>query len=119
MSKAISIEKEEVRAIVDLLRELLAWTQLAYRPQVAQRFVEILDSDQKKLVYQFSDGERGVREIEELTGVNKAFISMWWRDWDALGIMEQCPTVVGRRRRIISLEALGIEVPPLPKQKKE
>jgi len=119
MSKAISIEKEEVQAIVHLLRELLTWTQLAYGPQVAKRFVEILDSDQKKLVYEYSDGQNGVREIEELTGVNKALISMWWRNWDKLGIMEQSPDVPGRRQRIVRLEALGIEVPPPPKQKKE
>ncbi len=114
MSNSISMEKEQVDAIVKLLGELLAWTKLAYRPQVAEHFVEILDSDQKKLVYEYSDGQNGVREIEELTGVNKAIVSGWWRDWDKLGIMEQSPSVPGRRQRMVSLETLGIEVPPLP-----
>lgn len=119
MNKAISIQKEEVQAIVDLLRELLMWTRLAYRPQVAKRFVEILDSDQKRLVYEYSDGERGVREIEELTGVNKAIVSSWWADWDAQGIVEQSKAWKGRRQRLISLEELGIEVPALPSKEEK
>lgn len=110
---------EEFQEAIRLLRELVTWTKLATRPQVAERYMEILDSDEKKLVYEYSDGQKGVREIEDITGVNKALISMWWRDWDALGIMEQSPIVSGRRRRIISLETLGIEVPPLPKLRKE
>lgn len=119
MSKAISIDREEVQAIVDLLRELLTWAQLAYRPQVAEHFVEILDSDQKKLVYEYSDGKRGVRAIEELTGVNKAIVSSWWADWEAQGIVEQSKAWKGRRQRLISLQELGIEVPALPSKEEK
>jgi len=108
------IDRDQVEAIIGLLRELVAWTKLANRPQVAERFTEILDSDKKKLVYEYSDGERGVRELSRLARVSKDLIRAWWRDWDELGIMEQSGGVRGRRQRMVSLRAVGIEVPPLP-----
>lgn len=118
MSEAKPIDRDQVEVIISLLRELVAWTKLANRPQLAERFMEILDSDQKKVVYEYSDGKRGVRDLSRLARVSKAVVSAWWRDWDELGIMELSPRVPGRRQRIVSLEALGIEVPKLPKERK-
>ncbi|TKJ30765.1 MAG: hypothetical protein CEE40_03645 [Chloroflexi bacterium B3_Chlor] len=103
------------RTVVELLTELLAWTKLEARPRAAARLADILDSDEKKLAYQYSDGRRVVREISQLTGVDKNTISTWCREWDGLGIMEQAKTRKGRRQRLVSLESVGIEVPPLPR----
>lgn len=114
MTEEKPIDRDQVEAIISLLRELVAWTKLANRPQVAERFTEILDSDQKKLVYEYSDGKKGVRDLSRLTRVSKDLVSAWWRDWDELGIMEQSKSVPGRRQRMVSLRAVGIEVPPLP-----
>lgn len=102
------------RRVVELLTELLAWTKLEARPRVAARLAEILDSHEKKVVYEYSDGTRGVRQISEMTGVDKNTVSNWWGEWDALGVMEQATTRKGRRQRLVPLEHVGIEVPVLP-----
>lgn len=119
MSNGGPIDGDQAETIISLLRELVAWTKLAIRPQVAERFTEILNSDQKRLVYEYSDGERGVREVSRLTRVSKNLVSAWWQDWDELGIMEQSQSVAGRRQRMVCLRALGIQVPALPKQEEE
>ena len=119
MSDGGPTDRDQAETIISLLRELVAWTKLANRPQAAERFMEILDSDQKRLVYQYSDGERGVRDLGRLSGVSKDLVSAWWRDWEELGIVEQSSSVPGRRQRMLSLEALGIQVPAVPKQGEE
>ncbi len=104
------------RETVGLLREMLAWIKLEARPRVAARLADILDSTEKKLVYEYSDGTTGVREISEMTGVDKNTISTWWGEWDGLGIMERARTWKGRRQRLVSLGDVGIEVPELLKK---
>jgi hypothetical protein len=104
------------REVVGSLRELLAWIKLEARPRAAARLVEILDSAEKKLVYEYSNGTRGVREVGEITGVDKNVVLTWWKEWDGLGIMEQATAWKGRRQRLVSLEDVGIEVPELPKK---
>lgn len=98
-----------LRRIRDLLQELVDWTKLTTRYEARQRLQGILDTDVKVRVYELTDGKHSVREIAGLAPANKDVISAWWREWDALGIVEQVPGGRGRRRKIISLEALGIE----------
>ena len=119
MRESGPLDKDQGHAIIDLLQELVVWTKLVYRTQVAEWFTQILDSDEKRIVYEYSDGERSVRELRELTGVSKALVSAWWRDWDQLGIMERTRRVPGRRQRMVSLEGLGIVVPPLPQRQED
>lgn len=107
------------REVVELLGGLLAWIKLETRPRVAARLADILDSSEKKLVYEYSDGKRGVREIGEMTGVDKNTISTWWGEWEGLGIMERAKTWKGRRKRLVSLEDVGIEVPALPRRREK
>jgi len=108
-----------LRKIAESLQELVDWTKLTTRYDARQRLQSILDTDVKLRVYELTDGKRSVREIAGLAPANKDVISAWWREWDALGIVEQVRGRRGRRRKIVSLEALGIEVPPLPKQEEE
>ena len=110
MSEGAPFDRDQGDTIIDLLQQLVVWTKLVHRTQVAEWFLQVLDSDEKRLVYQYSDGERSVRELRELAGVSKALVSAWWRDWDQLGIMERSRGVPGRRQRMVSLEELGIEV---------
>jgi hypothetical protein len=107
------------RGVLELLTELLAWTKLEARPRVAARLAGILDSHEKRMVYEYSDGTRGVREISEMTGVDKNTVSNWWGEWDALGVMQQATTRKGRRQRLVSLEDLGIEAPAPPRKEEE
>jgi hypothetical protein len=106
--------------MVTLLTELLAWTKLEARPRVAARLAEILDSREKKMVYEYSDGTRGVREISQMSGVDKNTVSNWWAEWDALGVMEQAIARKGRRQRLVSLDDVGIEAPaPMKRRSNE
>jgi hypothetical protein len=107
------------RNVLRLLTEMLAWTKLEARPRVAARLSEILDSPEKRIVYEYSDGTKGVRQISEITGVDKNTVSNWWGEWDALGVMEQSTTRKGRRQRLVSLENVGIEVPAVSREEGE
>jgi len=71
------------------------------------------------MVYEYSDGTRGVREVSEMIGVDKNTVSTWWNEWDGLGVMEQAASRKGRRQRLVSLEQVGIEIPNLPRKEEE
>jgi hypothetical protein len=97
-----------------LLSELSLWTRLGATEQAKAFFERILDTDTKKWVYEALDGEATQTMIQDKTSVNQASVSIWGREWQALGIVAEVRG--GKRRKIIPLCALGIEVPPLPKK---
>jgi hypothetical protein len=102
-----------LQKIADSLRELVTWTQLIGYSTVKQTLETVLDSNEKRLVYHLTDGQRSVAEIQEMTGVNARFISEWGREWERIGIVEQSHTskIRGRRQRVFDLAAFGISVP--------
>jgi DNA-binding MarR family transcriptional regulator len=119
MTDRTLLGREQGEALIALLQELVVWTKLVNRRNVAEWFLHILDSDEKRVVYEYSDGERGVRDLGELTGLSKALVSAWWRDWEQLGIMQKSQNVPGRRQRMVSLEELGIVVPPVLRRQED
>lgn len=80
-----------------------------YGPSVGQRLAGILDTPEKRLVYEFTDGIASVRDIAEKTDVNKDTISKWWKEWSIDAILEPGPVRDDRPKKIISLKTFGLD----------
>lgn len=102
----------------ELLREILKWIKFAGVKEVKGILVSALDTDQKKIVFQLSDGSKGMVEIGKAAGISStATISRYWNSWSKLGLGDYMAVKGGDRfRRAFDLEDLGIEVPGLKKE---
>ena len=103
---------EDYTKIVHLLEQILRWTKTGAIMQLKPSIQETLQSDEAKLVYEYSDGERSTREIGKLAGVSHATVKNYWEKWSELGIVEPTEKYEGGRfRRLCSLRELGIALP--------
>ncbi len=102
-----------LQEIAGSLRELVVWTRVIGYPTVKQTLETVLDSDEKRMVYQLTDGRRSVAEIQKMTGVNARFISEWGQEWERIGMVEQSRVskIKGRRQKVFDLAVFGIPVP--------
>jgi hypothetical protein len=98
--------------MAESLRELVIWTRVIGYPIVKQTLETVLDSDEKRLVYHLTDGQRSVKEIQKLTGINARYISEWGQEWERLGIAgpSRISSVRGRRQRAFDLADFGFEI---------
>lgn len=99
-----------------LLQKLVTYTKLANYDSIRNRLIVTLDSDDKKRVFEATDGNNSVRDIRSKTGVSKDTVSNWWNEWQKEGIVEESKEARGRRRKLLSLRDFGIEVPAGKKQ---
>jgi hypothetical protein len=97
---------------ISLLKEILKWLKFAGMKEVKAVLTSELDSDQKKLVYQLSDGTKTNAEINKISGVSTGSISGYWKKWLKLGLGETKAVTGGDRFvRAFDLEDFGITVP--------
>jgi hypothetical protein len=112
---------ENTSRVEELLSEILKWIRFAGAKEVKNVLTSALDTDQKKLVYHFSDGENGSVEIANQSGVSDFTVRTYWKAWSKLGIVEAIKVRRGDRyKKSFDLEDFGIEVPqprqaPAPK----
>ena len=101
-------ENEQIR----LLNEILKWIKFSGLKEVKGVLTSALDTDQKKIVYQLSDGSKGIVEIGKAAGISStATISRYWKSWARLGLGDYLAVKGGDRfKRAFDLEDLGIEV---------
>lgn len=104
-----------------LLREILKWIRFAGSKEVKSILVTSLNTEQKKLVYQLSDGNHGTVEIAKIVAIgSNATIADMWQTWLKQGLGESIPVKGGTRfKRSFDLEEFGIEVPKLKEKEKE
>lgn len=97
---------------VELLREIAKWTRESALPAVRDRVVRLLDSEQKKRVYEaIADGTLSYRAIETATGVNRATVRAWVTEWEGQRIVEPGAS---QPHALFTLRELGI-APASPK----
>lgn len=98
----------------ELLREILKWIRFAGMKGVKEEFEVALETDQKKSVYQLSDGNKTGADINKITGASTGAISGYWKKWVRLGLGEKIAVQGGDRfRKAFDLEDFGIEVPEI------
>jgi predicted regulator of amino acid metabolism with ACT domain len=108
---SLDSQTEILREISITLRELTNWVEVLGRNKVKVTLEKVLDNEQKRLVYDLCDGEKSVKDIEKLTGVNVRYISEWSQEWERIGIVEQGDLRKGRRKKLFNLAVFGIGTP--------
>lgn len=96
--------------IKDILREILKWTKFQGMQEVKQVLEAALDNDNKKSVYELSDG-RSSSAIAKIMAVSDQTVRNYWKDWTVLGIAEVHPDYKKRCRKVFSLREIGIVFP--------
>ena len=97
-----------------LLRDILKWQGFQGTKILRDIIPSILDSEEKKLVYEHTDGQKTARDLLNIANIGLGTLSRWWNDWHSQGILEK----KGKKyQKIISLKELGIEI-PVPKRSK-
>jgi DNA-binding transcriptional ArsR family regulator len=104
----------KIESIEKTLREVLNWLKVANIPQLRETLTRELDSEDKKLVYELTDGIRSQYEIESITKVSRRMVSYYWQKWYGLGLLVTSEKRKGRMQRIVSLDEVGIGVPSRP-----
>jgi hypothetical protein len=107
---------ESDERIINLLEQILRWTKIG-AVQLKSTLREALQTDEAKLVYEYSDGEKSSRDVSKLTNVSHATVQNYWRKWATLGVVEAVEKYKGGRfKRLCSLQELGIALPSLKSQ---
>ncbi len=110
-------EDEQIR----LLGEILKWTKFAGMKGVREVLSSVLDTEQKKIAYQLSDGNRGMVEIGKAVGISStSTMSRYWSSWSKLALGDYVSVKGGDRfKRTFDLEELGFELPSIRETVKE
>lgn len=108
------MSEQTLKDIANTLRELLKWSKFAGMQQLRNVLSQTLKTDTEKIIYEFSDGTKGAREVAGAARVGShATVLACWKKWSKVGIVEPSLSFQGRYQRICSLEEVGLEVPPL------
>ena len=116
------IDDKTLNQIEKIMHEQLKWAKLAGLSHLKTIFENELKTNEDKAVYELSDGEKSIRELEKLTNVSRSRVSILWRRWYRMGIMEQSKKYEGKRmKKSFSLGEVGMDVtlPKIIKSKKE
>lgn len=99
--------------IVELLSEILKWTRFAGAQELKNVLRSLLDTEQKRLIYHLSNGERGREEIAKIVmTVKGGTIRQYWLSWFRKGIMEPMRVRGGiRYKKSFNLEDFGFTIP--------
>lgn len=95
-----------------VLKEILRWVKFSGMKEVKTILTSALDTDQKRTVYQMSDGSKGIIDIGKAVGIKStATIFRFWKQWTKLGLGDSIPVAGGQRfRRSFDLEDFGFDV---------
>src|SRR4051812_34796008 len=92
----------ELKTTNELLRLLLM-------PTLRASLEDILKSAAERRAYELADGSRTTREIAQGAGASIGPVSGWSKKWRTHGVALELPG--GGAKHVMSLTALGIEVP--------
>lgn len=99
---------KRVELIERTLRDILSWIKLANKPTLKSILLQELDSDEKKKVYELTDGFRSQYDIESQTKVTRRMVGYYWQKWYSLGVLVTSDQRKGRMQKIASLDEVGI-----------
>ena len=99
--------------IASSLQELVKLTRVMSYPIIGQMLETVLDTDQKRQVYDLLDGNKTMTAIQQISGVNISYISQWGQEWEKIGIVE-AGSRKGRRRKCFDMSMFGVSVSRVP-----
>jgi hypothetical protein len=94
--------------ILDELRRQTSWLRLLGIQTLRPLLDQCLRNERHRLVYEYSDGSRSVRDVARIANVGVATVSRLWGEWLASGICTESPGTTGRAQHLVSLSALGL-----------
>jgi len=96
----------------EILREILKWIRFTGAKEVKNVLLATLDTEQKRLIYHLSDGNRASMEIAKAAGTSDTTVRRYWASWIRQGIVESLRVRGGERyKKSFELEDFGIEIP--------
>lgn len=111
---------ELLESIDSKLDKLIAYTRFQTFSQLKDVLPKLLDTEEKRAVYQACDGKSGINDMARNTGIIPMNVSNWIRKFESQGIVfsnlyknKKCPL------KIIDLGDIGIAAPKIQKQIKE
>lgn len=97
-----------------ILKEMLKWVRIQGMSQAKSVLRDALKTDKDRLVYEYSDGERGMVEIAKLTGLGAETVRRYWARWATMGLVEPISVKGGTRyKKVFSLQTFGIDMPQM------
>ena len=111
---------ELLESIDSKLDKLIAYTRFQTFSQLKDVLPKLLDTEEKRIVYQACDGKSGINDLARNTGIIPMNVSNWIKKFESQGIVfsnlyknKKCPL------KIIDLGDIGIPIPKIQKQVKE
>jgi hypothetical protein len=113
----------EEETIKDKLDELIFWTKFSALPTFRALLLDSMKEGIDKLVYELSDGERSTRDIANILTrggrkIAHVTVANMWNKWLILNLVIPARRK-GRYKKVISLDSIGVEVPPIKVSKGE
>lgn len=102
---------DEDHIIVAELKEQTQWLRLLGFQALRPLLDRMLLTDQQKLVYEGSNGDRSTREVGTAAGVSHTTVANLWQEWAAIGIVSPVQGHSGRYQHLVPLSALGYVLP--------
>lgn len=99
-----------------ILKDILKWQRLQGMQILRDLLPKSLDTPDKESVYEMTDGENRIKDIQKKIKIATGTVHAWWNLWLAQGIITKEGT---KYRKLISLKELGIEIKTLKKQKEK
>lgn len=107
-------ELEVLKRIESEIHQLLKWTRFAGLQQLNAIITQNLKTDKELAAFELSDGERTTRDIAKLARIgSNATVANYWKKWSMLGIVEPSKKRQGRFQKTVSLEEVGLSLPPM------
>jgi hypothetical protein len=109
---------EKTDELISVMREILKYTKFAGAKEVRNVLTVALDTEQKRLIYHYSDGNRGSVEIAKTVKVGDSTVRRYWETWSRQGIVEVIKVRGGDRyKKSFELEDFGIAIPQTEENK--
>jgi len=110
----------QINEMIEILREILKWTKFAGAREVRNILSTTLDTEQKRLTYHLSDGQKGSVEIGKTANVADSTVRRYWETWARQGIVEPLKVRGGERyRKSFELEDFGFVIPQVKTENAE
>jgi hypothetical protein len=111
--------QDKLESINRNTKEILMWLRFANIDKLKEFLERELDTDAKKVVYEYSNGLRSTPVLEKLSSTPQRTVQSWWQRWYRQGIVIESERYKRRMSKIISLDDIGIKIPKLSNPPKE